>query len=625
MKRSLLVIAVCFFLAHAGATAAQAGNVAQFVSQTAPSSMTTGQTVTVTVAMANTGTTTWSMAGGYKLGSQNPQDNATWGPTSGRVYLSAADSIPPGQEKIFSFSITAPATPGSYNFQWRMVQEGVEWFGALTPNLVIAVTAPISGDSSQFVSQSVPATLDTGQVRAVSVTMTNNGSTTWTPGLQYRLGAQNPQDNVTWGVGRVSLPNGTSVAPGQQFAFSFNVTAPATAGTYNFQWKMLREGVAWFGALSPNVAIQVVQTATICPGVQAVLDGLTDVSGALQQCVNNTPSSGTLQIPAGNYGMGGVVTVSKPMTLRTAGTTGSSQSCAGAISCAVLIARPDLFVFGGFVFLNNTTDVTLDHLVFDGHRSARLGSSAAGQCSTGGTRYGYNVRVDHCISCNFTNNVDRNTLCGSSLEWVGDNATITGNLFLANGDHQTTGLWSDGLTLLQSNGASVTDNTFTDNSDVALILGGSTSANVLRNSIVQSGQGAFAGFSLDDFSGTATGDFTGTLVSQNTISCGASHLCDFGMNFGPRAWDMTAPNIKGGTVTGNTVTSAKQGINVAGAGTAASPLLLYGNSSSGSPAAAQFNCGQRSTSNLNISTTDSAVNRNGDMTFATNVPWNDCP
>jgi hypothetical protein len=71
------------------------------------------------------------------LGSVNPSNNATWG--MARVYLAAADSIAPGQQKTFAWTVTAPTTPGMYNFQWRMLQEGVVWFGSSTTNMVIEV------------------------------------------------------------------------------------------------------------------------------------------------------------------------------------------------------------------------------------------------------------------------------------------------------------------------------------------------------------------------------------------------------------------------------------------------------------------------------------------------------
>jgi RHS repeat-associated protein len=126
-----------------------------------------------------------------------------------------------------------------------------------------------SGNAAAFVSQSVPATMTAGQAYAVTVTMLNQGTTTWTPGQAYRLGSQNPQDNTTWvNPNRVNLLPGDSVSPGATTTFSFVVTAPSNPGSYNFQWRMVQDGVGWFGALTPNVAVQVVPgPATTIPPI----------------------------------------------------------------------------------------------------------------------------------------------------------------------------------------------------------------------------------------------------------------------------------------------------------------------------------------------------------------------
>jgi hypothetical protein len=55
--------------------------------------------------------------------------------------LSDTDAILPGQEKTFQFEITAPNIAGNNNFQWKLIKEGVEWFGGLTPNKTIAIGA----------------------------------------------------------------------------------------------------------------------------------------------------------------------------------------------------------------------------------------------------------------------------------------------------------------------------------------------------------------------------------------------------------------------------------------------------------------------------------------------------
>jgi hypothetical protein len=115
------------------------------------------------------------------------------------------------------------------------------------------------------VSNPSSLTLNAGQTYPVTLTYRNTShNTTWTccngsdinTSGGYKLGSQNWQDNTTWGQARTAVP--TSVLPGQLVTFSFNITAPSTPGTYNFQRRMVSEFVRWFGDYSPNVSINVV-------------------------------------------------------------------------------------------------------------------------------------------------------------------------------------------------------------------------------------------------------------------------------------------------------------------------------------------------------------------------------
>lgn len=118
-------------------------NAALFVGQSVPLTMTPGQVVDVTVTMRNIGTATWTAGAGYRLGAQNPQDNTRWGVS--RVDLDGTDSIAPGSAKTFSFQVTAPAAAGIASFQWRMLQETVEWFGDFSDYAPVSVgTASIT-------------------------------------------------------------------------------------------------------------------------------------------------------------------------------------------------------------------------------------------------------------------------------------------------------------------------------------------------------------------------------------------------------------------------------------------------------------------------------------------------
>ena len=156
---------VLVFLIFLFAGIAHAANSAQYLSHSVPSNMVAGQTYSVSVTMKNAGTSSWTAADSYRLGSQNPQDNWNWG--LGRVYLSSGESIAPGQTKTFSFSVTAPNTPGNYNFQWRMLREYVEWFGDYSANSAVRVTGTYlhvlsSGQSLSVGGESSPA-LSTSQ------------------------------------------------------------------------------------------------------------------------------------------------------------------------------------------------------------------------------------------------------------------------------------------------------------------------------------------------------------------------------------------------------------------------------------------------------------------------------
>ena len=105
------------------------------LSQNVPAAMAAGQIYPVSVTLKNVGSLSWSPVGpqcnAYRLGSLN----SNWNPT--RTELSSALAV--GQEVTLNFNVTAPVTPGTYSFQWRMVHECVEWFGHPGPNVSVVV------------------------------------------------------------------------------------------------------------------------------------------------------------------------------------------------------------------------------------------------------------------------------------------------------------------------------------------------------------------------------------------------------------------------------------------------------------------------------------------------------
>jgi hypothetical protein len=111
---------------HADPASAYVDDAVVTIASSPPVRMAPGDSAHVTVLARNSGSTTWTVADGYKLGTQAPQDNSTWGPN--RQALTGP--VDPGSSAAFHFDVLAPATPGTYGACWQMLREGRAWFGS---------------------------------------------------------------------------------------------------------------------------------------------------------------------------------------------------------------------------------------------------------------------------------------------------------------------------------------------------------------------------------------------------------------------------------------------------------------------------------------------------------------
>lgn len=419
-------------------------NQSTFVSQSIPTTVTVGAMLAGSMTFNNPpggGSKSWvySATNNYKLGAQNAQDNTTWGATNRYAAFGSGTTVSAGNNWTFNFNLTAPSTPGNYNFQGRMLQENVEWFGDLSPNVVVSVVpvgpsavsatkgvagvvavtwtaSPTSGvtynvrrcptsndttcssgysllgnaasttysdstgvatqhylywvtalhtassledntsatsgrwdlgysglDNASPVSLSVPSVMQTGQTYPVTFTFTNTGTTTWTGSTQNTtaacaafsvgIGAVTPTDNTTWGVSslygtsfdRWYLPTGTSITPGNNYAFTFNVKAPATAGTYTLQRALLRECTGWFGTQSAATSVTVLDlpgTPTVTASDNAWFDKVRVNWTAAASATTYTVYRGASIIASGVTGL------SQDDTAAVAGTTYAYKVCA---------------------------------------------------------------------------------------------------------------------------------------------------------------------------------------------------------------------------------------------------------------------------------------------------------
>jgi len=314
--------------------------------------------------------------------------------------------------------------------------------------------------------------------------------------------------------------------------------------------------------------------------------GVQPATAAIQACLDAAPPGGTVALPVGTYAIDTMLQINHAVTLTTAGLTASSPGC-DTTACAILQATSSFNAppQGGWpagirsVLMVQSNDVTVDHIRIDGNRAARIQSWAAAQCRNGVTNaYGFSSMV-FGARVSFRHVMVENTLCGTSIGWAGDDATLADSFVRDSGSHNDHNMWADGVTILQSDRMHVTNNHVMNGSDVSLILFGGRDG-VTGNLIEQPGQGAFAGLMLfHEQSGTG-GDFSNTLLQNNTLEC--HHNCSFGIHIGGRPWETgEATRVIGGLITGNTVHDSAYGVTVTNAGSTAAPVQVWGNTVTG--------------------------------------------
>lgn len=224
----------------------QGPNSSQFITETAvPTSVGPGVQFPVSITLKNLGTATWDST--FSLVSRNPWKNTNWGTAA----LPVVGTVAPGAQTTFTSTFTAPVTPGTYHFRWRMSVNGVP-FGQETPDIVVVVSA----NAATYVSLSAPTTVTAGTQFYPQYKFKNMGTTTWSSNTGYWSISQSPTLNTTWGLARGQLPGGLPVAPGSTAVITPLLTAPSVPGTYTMQWQMAENDLP-FGEKTPAVTIVV--------------------------------------------------------------------------------------------------------------------------------------------------------------------------------------------------------------------------------------------------------------------------------------------------------------------------------------------------------------------------------
>ncbi len=178
----------------------------------------------------------------------------------------ADSSITTGEIAVFSYTITAPSQPGTYNEYFQPVAEGHYFMRDL--GIYFPLRVLDSGYHYQWVTQtSTPSSVgQTDTFQDVTMQIRNTGQTAWPVNGDVHLGTDRPQDASSIfytpsGTGAWLAPNrlGTitrnvtngaksTVDPGEVAEFGARLTVPTTlaAGQYQLYVRPVKEGVTWF-------------------------------------------------------------------------------------------------------------------------------------------------------------------------------------------------------------------------------------------------------------------------------------------------------------------------------------------------------------------------------------------
>lgn len=329
-----------------------------------------------------------------------------------------------------------------------------------------------------------------------------------------------------------------------------------------------------------------------CPEAASVRGSDVDASELLQGCLDRTPEGGALALEPGAYSVGAQLRLDRAITLTTRGRHGSAACAAdSAHGCAELVALPAMSEpFGMFLA---TAAVTIDHIVLNGNRQARVGSAAHDSCASGADNApGFNAAM-RCDGCAFRHSVSMYAVCGTGLlvtgdvdnaqpgrEPIGTGIAIEDSAFAYNGRHRTPNLWADGLTVHDVTDSTFTGNRFIDNTDIDLIFGGCAGCTIRNNTVTHTADpeaGAYAAIMIQKWS-TTSGRYENVEVSGNRIDCGPLLNCGSGLYIGSESWyDGTpygtlADGETSGAITGNAVTNAMNAVYIAARG-----LAIHGN------------------------------------------------
>ena len=256
----------------------------------------------VPITVTNTGNFVWNAGGA------NPVDlSYHWSDASGNTAVwdglrtKLALDVPAGGSQTLQAQLQFPTTPGSYTLRWDMAQEGITWFsgkGVPTFDQAVAIQSPTvtppptGGYGAVYDLTAVPASLPTEMRALVAVTLTNNSSFAWGPGINLSYHLYDAAGKVVaWDGVRTPL----AIGVGQTATVKAQIADPAVPGTYTVKFDIVQEGVAWFSdkgvaAASRTVSVTVPAYGMVFTSAPASVTIPANGSATVPLTVKNTGS-----------------------------------------------------------------------------------------------------------------------------------------------------------------------------------------------------------------------------------------------------------------------------------------------------------------------------------------------
>lgn len=348
--------------------------------------------------------------------------------------------------------------------------------------------------------------------------------------------------------------------------------------------------------------------AYACASLADAANSSSDASAALADCIASTPAGGRIALPAGTYRLVRPIVIVRPISIGTAGYAAASPGCAALPpgSCATLLIDPDGSAPPRIMPIEiKANDISVSHLIVKGAgQSARM-RNICGQADR--RPLGGGIRVS---GSNFSlrKSVLRDVTCYTALEVTAGarSPLVEANVIGPNGDHRPGEVWSDGVTIHDSQSAVVRGNMFVDNTDVQLILGGCRSCRIEENQFRHGesfSTASFAELMLHSWP-TTSGDYTGTVVRGNRIDCGSERRCGYGIMVGAAPW--YEGRMSGGAIIRNDVRNAMMAINIDGL---SGPVEIRSNRVSMSGGRFSSDCGARNWPSVNVGPGSAALVR----------------